>query len=107
MSVFVDHAKVYNGEGTSALVPLPPAQSSSNYSINIAANSNGQGAYPLESSTLTLDPDNPYKAIDGSRFYDETSDNRWTNHRFPSANDTLQITFARPWKISSVTVASF
>ncbi|PVH88495.1 hypothetical protein DL98DRAFT_628537 [Cadophora sp. DSE1049] len=33
--------------------------------------------------------------------------NRWTNYQSPSPNDTLQVTFARPRNISSVTLALF
>ncbi|KAH8814191.1 Six-hairpin glycosidase-like protein [Hyaloscypha sp. PMI_1271] len=53
--------------------------------------------------TILYDQD----AIDGYLFYDSIPDNRWTNYQSPSTNDTLQITFARPRNISSVTLALF
>jgi hypothetical protein len=104
----VDGTKVHNSKGTSAQVPLsaPPA---TNYvvPVNIAANPKGLGHYPLANATYTYHTDWTYKAIDGYLYYDSVPDNRWTNYQSPFPKDTLQVTFARPRTISSVTLALF
>jgi hypothetical protein len=108
LSIFVDGPKVYNGEGTSALVPLPNAPVVLPViPVNIAANPNGLGSYPLASATYTYFADDPYKAIDGYLFYDSIPDNRWTNYQSSTPNDTLTVTFARSRNVSSVTLALF
>ena len=108
LSVFVDGMKIYNSNSTTALVPLPTAVASpTTIPINIAANPNGLGSYPLANATYTYQLDNPYKAIDGYLFYDNIPDNRWTNYQSITPNDTLQITFARPRNVSSLTLALY
>ncbi|KAF8866472.1 hypothetical protein BDZ45DRAFT_683271 [Acephala macrosclerotiorum] len=108
LSVFLDGSKIYNGNGTKAQVTLPAANSASSpVAVNIAANPNGNGSYPQANATYTYTTDDPYRAIDGYLFYDSIPDNRWTNYQSPSSNDTLQISFARPRNISSVTLALF
>jgi hypothetical protein len=108
LSVFVDGAKIYNDNGSSALIPLPSAQNDLYLvPINIAANPLGLGAYPMADATFTYTLDNPYKTIDGYLFYDDIPDNRWTNYQSTSPNDTLQITFARPRNVSSLTLALY
>ncbi|KAF4635464.1 hypothetical protein G7Y89_g2641 [Cudoniella acicularis] len=104
-------------------VPLATAPIVGAEQLNIAANPNGLGYYPTASATYTYVTDNPYKVIDGYLFYDSVPDSkfiyallvmrpnktpdRWTNYQSPSSNDTLQVTFARPRNISSVTLALF
>ncbi|TVY19118.1 hypothetical protein LARI1_G002945 [Lachnellula arida] len=89
------------------LISLDTALISSGIPVNIAANPNGFGYYPMANATYTFYADNPYKAIDGYLFYDDIPNNRWTNYQSKSSNDTLQITFARPRTISSVTLALY
>jgi hypothetical protein len=108
ITIFCDGSKIFNRNGTTAQVNLPEAPAvSTSALINIAGNPNGLGSYPLANATFTFFYDSPWKAIDGYLFYDSTPDNRWTNYQSNSANDTLQITFARPRNISSVTLALF
>lgn len=108
LSVFIDGTKSYNGNVTSATVPLPSATGSTVVvPVNIAANPNGVGAYPQANATYTYTSDAPFKANDGYLFYDSIPDNRWTNYQSSNSNDTLQITFARPRNISSVTLALY
>ncbi|TVY93639.1 hypothetical protein LAWI1_G000921 [Lachnellula willkommii] len=89
------------------LISLDTALISSGIPVNIAANPNGFGYYPMANATYTFYADNRYKAIDGYLFYDDIPKNRWTNYQSKSSNDTLQITFARPRTISSVTLALY
>ncbi|KAE8452221.1 hypothetical protein EG329_001688 [Mollisiaceae sp. DMI_Dod_QoI] len=108
LSVFLDGPKIYNGNGTNAQITLPNANTASlPVAVNIAGNPNGLGSYPQAVATYTYTTDDPYKAIDGYLFYDSVPDNRWTNYQSPSANDTLQIVFARARNISSVTLALY
>jgi hypothetical protein len=108
ITIFCDGSKLYNRNSTSAQVYLPAAPIvTATAPINIAGNPIGLGAYPLANATNTFFTDSPWKAIDGYLFYDSEPDNRWTNYQSPSSNDTLQITFARPRNISSVTLALF
>lgn len=108
LTIYCDGSKIFNCNSTSAQVNLPPSQTSVGPApINIAGNPIGIGAYPLANATFTFFTDSPWKAIDGYLFYDSIPDNRWTNYQSPSTNDTLQITFARPRNISSVTLALF
>jgi hypothetical protein len=66
LSVFVDGTKIYNGNTTNALVPLPGC-SPTKYQVpvNIAANPQGLGQYPTVNATYTYQTDWTYKAIDG------------------------------------------
>ncbi|KAH6666556.1 hypothetical protein B0J14DRAFT_677796 [Halenospora varia] len=48
--------------------------SEGNVPLNIAANPDGLGYYPLAEATYTFTADNPYKAIDGYLFYDSVPD---------------------------------
>lgn len=66
LSVFVDGTKIYNGNTTKALVPLP-GRSPTKYQVpvNIAANPQGLGQYPTVNATYTYQTDWTYKAIDG------------------------------------------
>jgi hypothetical protein len=108
LTVFIDGEKVYNGNGTTASVPLAPTIISSfPMPINIAANPEGLGAFPQASATYTFMADNPYKAIDGYLFYDSIPDNRWTNYQSTSSNDTLKVHFSRPRNVSSITLALY
>lgn len=108
MTIFCDGSKIHNHNSTTAQVKLPTASAThSPAPINIAGNPIGHGAYPLANATYTFFTDSPWRAIDGYLFYDSVPDNRWTNYQSPSTNDTLQITFARPRNISSVTLALF
>jgi len=108
MTIFCDGSKIFTGQGNTAQVNLPSAQIADIPApINIAGNPIGLGAYPIADATYTYYTDSPWKAIDGYLFYDSIPDNRWTNYQSPNTNDTLQITFARPRNISSVTLAMF
>ncbi len=108
LSIFVDGTKIYNGNGTSAQVSIPPPVALSTESpVNIAANPNGLGSFPQVEATYTYHTDDPYKTIDGYLFYDSIPDNRWTNYQSPHPNDTLTVTFTRPRTISSVTLALY
>ncbi|KAI2617505.1 Six-hairpin glycosidase-like protein [Hypomontagnella submonticulosa] len=88
-------------------VPSPPRKVPADAWVNIAANPTGPGQYPMADATYTNAGDYQFKAIDGVLYYDTIPDNRWTNYRSPNLNDTLTITFARPRKMSSVTLAIF
>ncbi|CZR50838.1 uncharacterized protein PAC_00712 [Phialocephala subalpina] len=108
LSVFLDGSKVYNGNGADAQVAFPATNTASSpVPVNIAANPNGNGSYPQASATYTYTTDDPYRSIDGYLFYDSIPDNRWTNYQSPNTNDTLQIVFARPRNISSISLALF
>lgn len=50
------------------LISLEVASTTSEIPVNIAANPNGLGYYPLANATYTYSLDNPYKAIDGALF---------------------------------------
>ncbi|GAP90349.1 putative six-hairpin glycosidase [Rosellinia necatrix] len=107
LSVFVDGQKVHNGPDTSAVVPIPAPVLPGDALINIAANPDGPGQYPTADATFTYPADYSYKAIDGVVYYDQVPDNRWTDYTSPNKNDTLTVHFARPRKVSSVTLALF
>ena len=116
LSIFCDGETIYSGEGTSGKAQLPgndaqqptsesPAPQSVN--VNVAANPNGLGYWPLASATYTFEADDPYKAIDGFLFYDFEPDNRWTNYKSPNTNDTLTIQLARPQNLTGVVLAIY
>ncbi|KAH7417039.1 Six-hairpin glycosidase-like protein [Cadophora sp. MPI-SDFR-AT-0126] len=108
LTVLVNGNKSHSSSSAFAKIPLPQATAAPiSVPINISANPNGLGSYPQASATYTYTSDNPYKAIDGYLFYDSVPDSRWTNYQSQSPNDTLQVTFARPRNISSVTLALF
>ncbi|KAI0437065.1 Six-hairpin glycosidase [Xylaria telfairii] len=107
LSVFVDGQKVHSGADQSAMVPIPPPVLPDDAPINIAANPDGPGQYPMADATFTFPADFSYKAIDGVVYYDQIPDNRWTDYTSPNPNDTLTVYFARPRKISSVTLALY
>jgi hypothetical protein len=56
------------------LISLEVASTTSEIPVNIAANPNGLGYYPLANASYTYSLDNPYKAIDGALFYDNIPD---------------------------------
>ncbi|KAE9381515.1 hypothetical protein N431DRAFT_476332 [Stipitochalara longipes BDJ] len=108
IAIFCDGSKIFTGKGNSAQVNFPSAQVVDvTPFINIAGNPVGLGAYPLANATYTYYTDSPWKAIDGYLYYDSIPDNRWTNYQSPTTDDTLQITFARPRNVSSITLAMF
>ncbi|KAI5861539.1 Six-hairpin glycosidase-like protein [Durotheca rogersii] len=107
LTVFVDGRWVFNGPRKTAWVPLAPPILPAAPLENIAANPTGPGQYPAVKATYTNAGDYEFKAIDGVLYYDSIPDNRWTNYRSPNLNDTLTVTFARPRRISSVTLALF
>ncbi|KAI0193891.1 Six-hairpin glycosidase-like protein [Astrocystis sublimbata] len=109
LSVYVDGAMVHRGANTSATIAMPPATPSPNTEapINIAANPDGPGQYPTVNATFTYAADWAYEAIDGVLYYDILPNNRWSDYTSPNTNDTLTVTFARPRKISSVTLALY
>ncbi|KAI1187577.1 Six-hairpin glycosidase-like protein [Nemania serpens] len=107
LSVYVDGEKVHNGEESSAVVPIPPPVPSDDARINIAANPDGPGQYPMADATFTYPADYSYKVIDGVVYYDQVPDNRWTDYMSPNPNDTLTVYFARPRNVSSVTLALY
>jgi len=107
LSVFVNGEKAHSQEGQVAVVQIPPALLSDEAPINIAANPDGPGHYPMIDATFTYWADYSYKAIDGVIYYDHVPDNRWTNYQSPNLNDTLTVRFARPHNISSVTLALY
>ena len=108
LTVFVNGEQVYQGDSPNVVIPIPATRVNTEQArVNIAANPNGLGSYPLAEATYTFSADFPYKAIDGVVFYDSIPDNRWTNYQSPSKADTLKITFARPRKFSSITLALF
>ncbi len=109
LTVFVDGENVANTAEKAVTVSVPPpVVPSSEALVNIAANPSGPGnQYPKADATFTYEADYSYKAIDGVLYYDDIPNNRWTNYRSPNANDTLTVTFARPRKMSSVTLALY
>ncbi|KAI7342929.1 hypothetical protein KC336_g23116, partial [Hortaea werneckii] len=81
---------------------------------NILANPNVPWAgYPNVSTTWCLNPDGDdclypaWKMNDGLLWYDTTPDNRWTNNQSFSPYSTLDLRFARPRKIHSLSLAVF
>ncbi|KAI3319574.1 Six-hairpin glycosidase [Xylariaceae sp. AK1471] len=107
LSVFVNGIKVHNGANQGAVVPIPPVILPDEAPINIAANPDGPGHYPMADATFTYPADYSFKAIDGVLYYDQVPDNRWTNYKSPNMNDTLTVYFARPRKVSSITLALY
>ncbi|KAI0451399.1 Six-hairpin glycosidase [Xylaria acuta] len=107
LTVYVDGEKVHNGADQSAMVPIPPPVLPDDALINIAANPDGLGQYPIADATFTYPADWSYKAIDGVVYYDKEPDNRWTDYTSPNPNDTLTVYFARPRNVSSVTLALY
>ncbi|KAI0467634.1 Six-hairpin glycosidase [Xylaria cf. heliscus] len=107
LSVYVDGQMVHHGADQSAMVPIPPPVLPNDALINIAANPDGLGQYPMADATFTYPADYSYKAIDGVVYYDQVPDNRWTDYSSPNPNDTLTVYFARPRNISSVTLALY
>lgn len=106
--VFVDGKQTYKGPSRNATVSIAPPPGTNLPLVNIAANPAGLGAYPKADATYTNSPmDWTYEAIDGRLFYDDIPNNRWTNYLSPNDNDTFTVTFARPRKISSVTLALY
>ncbi|OTB03807.1 hypothetical protein M426DRAFT_169759 [Hypoxylon sp. CI-4A] len=105
--VFVDGKKVYRGHDKNVSIKIPPPIPKNDALVNIAANPTGPGQYPAAQATFTNAGDFYYKAIDGVLFYDTIPDNRWTNYGSPNLNDTFTLTFARPRKVSSVTLALY
>ncbi|KAI1125489.1 Six-hairpin glycosidase [Nemania abortiva] len=107
LSVYVDGAKVHQGKDQTAVVAIPPPILADDTQINIAANPDGIGQYPMADATFTFSLDYVYEAIDGVVYYDTIPDNRWTDYTSPNQNDTLTVYFARPRNVSSVTLALF
>ncbi|KAF2966545.1 hypothetical protein GQX73_g7020 [Xylaria multiplex] len=108
LAVYVDGEMIHQGEDQSAIVPIPPPIiPQEEKPINIAANPDGPGQYPMVNATFTYPGDYTYKAIDGVVYYDRVPDNRWTDYTSPNPNDTLTVHFARPHNVSSVTLALF
>ncbi|KAI0508909.1 Six-hairpin glycosidase-like protein [Xylaria bambusicola] len=108
LTVYVNGEQVHHGENQSAVVPIPPPSLTVDEApINIAANPDGPGQYPTIDATFTWLSDYSYKAIDGVVYYDVLPDNRWTNYLSTHSNDTLTVHFARPRKVSSVTLALY
>jgi hypothetical protein len=108
LTVFVDGENVFNTQDKAATVDIPPSvQPDSEPLVNIAANSIGPGHYPSAEASYTWAADWAFKAIDGVLYYDDIPNNRWTNYRSPNPNDTLTVTFARPQKMSSLTLALY
>ncbi|KAI1420199.1 Six-hairpin glycosidase-like protein, partial [Xylaria sp. FL1777] len=108
LTVYVDGEEVHHGQDQSAIIPIPrPIVSLDEALINIAANPDGPGQYPVADATFTYPADYSYKAIDGVVYYDQVPDNRWTDYTSPNPNDTLTVHFARPHNVSSVTLALY
>jgi hypothetical protein len=107
LSVFVNGVKVHSGARQTAVVPIPPPVLPGEAPINIAANPDGPGHYPMADATFTYPADYSFKAIDGVLYYDQVPDNRWTDYQSPNKNDTLTVHFARPRNVSSVTLALY
>lgn len=108
LTIFVDGVITHNGPERIVEIDMPaPVDAGSAVLVNIAANPNNVGHYPIAEATYTYTADWPYKAIDGVLYYDDIPDNRWSNYQSPNNNDTLTITFPRPRSISSVTLAIF
>jgi hypothetical protein len=77
--VFVDGESIAKKNATypiHELIQLETALITSEIPINIAANPNGLGFYPLANASYTYSLDNPYKAIDGALFYDNIPDSK-------------------------------
>ncbi|KAI7089038.1 hypothetical protein KC356_g2729 [Hortaea werneckii] len=81
---------------------------------NILANPNVPWVgYPNVSTSWCLNPDGDdclypaWKMNDGLLWYDTTPDNRWTNNQSFSPYSTLDLRFARPRKINSLSLAVF
>ncbi|KAI7589905.1 hypothetical protein KC346_g16691, partial [Hortaea werneckii] len=81
---------------------------------NILANPNVPWAgYPNVSTSWCLNPDGDnclypaWKMNDGLLWYDTTPDNRWTNNQSFSPYSTLDLRFARPRRIHSLSLAVF
>ncbi|KAI8953157.1 Six-hairpin glycosidase-like protein [Xylaria longipes] len=108
LSVYVDGVKVHHGVDQSVMVPIPPpVLPDEDAPINIAANPDGPGQYPVVDATFTYSGDWSYEAIDGVLYYDQVPNNRWTDYTSPNPNDTLAVYFARPRNVSSVTLALY
>lgn len=107
LSVYVNGEMVHHGDDQFATVSVPPPVLAGDAPINIAANPDGPGHYPLADATFTYSADWSYKAIDGVIYYDQVPDDRWTNYQSPNPNDTFTVYFARPRTISSVTLALY
>lgn len=108
LTVIVDNEQVHQGLDMKATVQMPPPRvQDKRVLVNIAANPNGIGHWPLVNASYTFEKDWAYKAIDGVVYYDQEPDNRWTNYQSPNDNDTLTITFPRSRNISSVTLAVY
>jgi hypothetical protein len=109
LSVYSDGVLIHNQDYLSEPVNIDLSKGNkgtTSTKVNVARNPQMGEGYPRLSTNSTNDNDTLFMVNDGLVLFDDIPFNRWESHSTSQA-DLLNVTFARPRKIDSITLAVF